>query len=112
MACKSCGEPVARYGCYCSRCGKRLRTDEEDNYLALKRTGRQFVNNAILSGNSTAVHVAADCAWRMAIQLWQKRNKTFIGDKNCPPRAKFEVEKEASCILRLLEAEIYRAEIN
>ena len=112
MTCKSCGEPVARYGCYCSRCGKRLRTDDHDEFLAFKRAERHFVNDVVLSGGSTAKIIAADCAWRLGSQLWQKRTGIFIGDKRCPPEAKFGVAKEASCILRLLEAEIYRAEIN
>ena len=110
MYCNNCGNRIV--GKYCSRCGKRARTDDREEYLALQREKRRFIEGRMLAkgGNITARSQAANCSWRMAVSFYeQKHDNRILSDKNCPSDAKDWISKEAECIARVLDAEIYRA---
>lgn len=110
MTCKECGAVIM--GKYCVNCGKRAHTDAESEFLALQRTKRNYINERMRqNGYRNDYRIAADCAWRLAEQTYQEKCGQILTKRFCPPGAKFDIEREAECIARILDGVIYRSRV-
>ena len=110
MICKKCGSTIL--GKYCCNCGKRARSEAEEEFLALQRSRNQFISEKFAERDYKLFgKKAADAAWALAAQIYTEKNG-LPTRKNCRADAKFLIEQEAECIIRMLDAVHYRSQLN